>query len=201
MKRLVCLGDSLTEGSDLDRGAAWPALVGNGLEIESINCGIGGDTSGGLLGRFYPDVVRRKAGYVFILCGTNDLWWDVPVNMILANIFAMTCQARYHGITPLVGTPPPVEVNLARTAAITPPLHGFERCLQGLSELVEAIQASAAASDIPCLDLQSLFLNEEGNVLSQFYLEDGLHPNRAGHGRIADAVAQMFRTTFRFGPV
>jgi len=74
MKTMVCLGDSLTEGTEVPTGHAWPALVANALNLDVINCGIGGDTTQGMLSRFYPEVVVTKPAFVFIMGGTNDLW-------------------------------------------------------------------------------------------------------------------------------
>ena len=96
MKKIVCHGDSLTEAPDLAINYTWPILVERRLNLKTINSGIGGDTSGGLLGRFYADVVRHQPDLVVILGGTNDLWWDLEVNQIQANIFAMACQAQFH---------------------------------------------------------------------------------------------------------
>jgi lysophospholipase L1-like esterase len=73
MKTIVCHGDSLTQASDIDRNFIWPTLVQNRLQVNIINSGIGGDTTGGLLGRFYHDVVHQQADLVVILGGTNDL--------------------------------------------------------------------------------------------------------------------------------
>ena len=75
---------------------------------------LGGDTSGGLLARFYPDVVRHTPDMVLIMGGTNDLWWDLDINLIQANIFAMTCQAEYHNIVPVVGLPLPLHMQNVR---------------------------------------------------------------------------------------
>ena len=91
MKTIVCHGDSLTEGSDLEKSYSWPDLVANKLSLNVINSGIGGDTSGGLLSRFYQDVVRHQPDMVVILGGTNDLWWDVDINSILAKMEAIRC--------------------------------------------------------------------------------------------------------------
>ena len=57
MKPIVCHGDSLTAGADLNPNYTWPLLVENQVKVKIINSGIGGDTSGGLLGRFYPDFI------------------------------------------------------------------------------------------------------------------------------------------------
>jgi lysophospholipase L1-like esterase len=61
MKTLVCHGDSLTAPDELDRGSIWPSLVESRLKINVINNGIGGDTSGGLLSRFYPAAAAPRA--------------------------------------------------------------------------------------------------------------------------------------------
>jgi acyl-CoA thioesterase I len=55
---VVCLGDSLIEGCDVAPGERWHALAAARLEAEFVNSGIGGDTSAGLLSRFYPDVIH-----------------------------------------------------------------------------------------------------------------------------------------------
>ena len=91
-KTLICHGDSLIEASDLDRPSTWPSRVARGLKINVINSGIGGDTTGGLLGRFYPDVIRYQPEIVVILAGTNDLWWDLDIKMKMfkKNIFWKT---------------------------------------------------------------------------------------------------------------
>ena len=84
-------------------GNRWDEIVAQARAVEAagatiINSGIGGDTSGGLLGRFYPDAIQHHPDMVIIMGGTNDLWWDLEINLILANIFTMTCQARHQGI-------------------------------------------------------------------------------------------------------
>ncbi|MGD8961070.1 MAG: GDSL-type esterase/lipase family protein [Desulfobacterales bacterium] len=73
MRTLICHGDSLIEASDLDGPSTWPSRVARRLKINVINSGIGGDTTGGLLGRFYPEVVQQDADAVLIMGGTNDL--------------------------------------------------------------------------------------------------------------------------------
>ena len=121
MKTMVCIGDSLTEGTDIPTGHTWPALVANALGIDVINCGIGGDTTTGMLSRFYPEVVDTKPAFVFIMGGTNDLWWNWEVNTILGNLFSMIVQARHYGIAPVIGLPIPVNVTAARANDFSPP--------------------------------------------------------------------------------
>ena len=198
MKKIVCHGDSLTEASDLDQNYSWPNLVGNSLNLKVTKSGIGGDTSGGMLSRFYPDVVHRQPDLVIILGGTNDLWWDLDINMIQANIFAMACQARFHNITPIVGLPLPLLMKNIEHQEMMPPLAGWQKCVNQLSDLVKALAASAAASDIACLDLHTPFLNDNGRTNEKYYLEDGLHPNKLGHRLMGDIIVDFLRDQFQF---
>jgi acyl-CoA thioesterase-1 len=198
MKKIVCHGDSLTEASDLDKNYTWPILLENRLNLKIINSGIGGDTSGGLLGRFYDDVVRHQPDLVVILGGTNDLWWDLEVNLIQANIFTMACQAQYHNITPIVGLPLPLLMENIQRREMMAPIAGWQKCVKKLADLVAALTASAKESDIVCLDFYHPFSYENGDALAKYYLEDGLHPNKQGHRLMAEKAVDLLRSQFHF---
>ena len=198
MKTIVCHGDSLTEASDLDKNYTWPALVENRLNVKIINSGIGGDTSGGLLSRFYHDAVRHEPEMVVILGGTNDLWWDLDVNLIQANVFAMACQARFHNITPIVGLPLPLLMANIQRQAMMSPIAGWPKCVQKLADLATALAASAQESDISCLDFYHAFLGKNGEPLVEYYLEDGLHPNKQGHLLMAEKAVDLLCNQFHF---
>ena len=193
MKTLVCHGDSLTEGSELDSQFIWPLLVERQLPIKVINSGIGGDTTGGLLSRFYPDVVQYRPEYVLILGGTNDLWWDLDLKLIQANIFSMTCQAEYHHIVPLIGLPLPMIIERARRQDFMAPEGGYEKCAEKLAELVNTLTRSAQQNDIACLDFYHPFFNDAGSLQEKFFMEDGLHPNEAGHRLMAQKTVEMLQ--------
>jgi lysophospholipase L1-like esterase len=196
MKTIVCHGDSLTEGSDLNPNYTWPRLVENQINVKVINSGIGGDTSGGLLARFYHDVVRHKPDLVLILGGTNDLWWNLDINSIQANIFAMTCQAEYHNIVPVVGLPLPLCMETVRHHKMMAPIGGWENCVQKLGHLAEALASSAAESEIAAVDFYRPFLDNTGEVRGEYFLEDGLHPNKDGHLSMASEVSRLLKSTF-----
>ena len=196
MKTIVCHGDSLTQGADLNPNYTWPLLVENRIGVKIINSGIGGDTSGGLLGRFYHDVVQHKPDVVLIMGGTNDLWWDLEVNLIQANIFAMTCQAEYHNMAPVVGLPLPLYMENIRQQKMMAPIGGWEKCIQKLDRMIDALTVSAGESDIAVLDFYHLFLDDNGHVQGKYFLEDGLHPNKDGHMLMAEKAARFLKSTF-----
>ncbi len=198
MRTIVCHGDSLTEGADLEKNYTWPHLVENNIKVTVINSGIGGDTSGGLLSRFYKDVVQHQPELVLILGGTNDLWWDLDINLILANVFAMACQAQYRNIVPIVGLPLPLYMDNIRQQNMMAPIAGWDKCLNKLSELVKALSVAAEESDIACLDFYHPFFGRNGNVQGKYFLEDGLHPNKQGHLLMAGKMVELLRNLFYF---
>jgi lysophospholipase L1-like esterase len=195
---MVCHGDSLTEGADLEKNYTWPHLVENNIKVTVINSGIGGDTSGGLLSRFYQDVVQHQPELVLILGGTNDLWWDLDINLILANVFAMACQAQYRNIVPIVGLPLPLYMDNIRQQTMMAPIAGWDKCLNKLSELVNALSVAAEESDIVCLDFYHPFIGTNGNIQGKYFLEDGLHPNKQGHLLMAEKMVELLRNLFYF---
>ena len=198
MKTLVCHGDSLTASDELDRGSIWPSLVESRLKINVINSGIGGDTTGGLLSRFYPAVVQHRPDVVLIMGGTNDLWWDLDIKMILANIFTMTCQAEHHDIVPLVGIPIPMAIEKACGQDFGAPEGGYDRCQEKLAALAKALARSAKQNDIACLDFYHPFCDKFGNAMGKYFLDDGLHPNEAGHRLMAGKTVKMLKDRFDF---
>lgn len=196
MKTIVCHGDSLTEGRDIAPAYRWTALAATKLGIEVRNTGIGGDTSAGLLSRFTVDVVNHAPDAVLILCGTNDLWWDLDLRLIQANIYAMTCQAEFHGIAPVIGTPLPVCLDKIDRQAMMTPYSGYETCLEKLSRLVDALKASARSNDIPCINFYQPFLDDSGAVRADCFLDDGLHANKTGHRIMAACVTAALTAAF-----
>lgn len=143
MKQIVCHGDSLTEGTDIEAAYRWTSLLENVLGPEVINTGIGGDTTAGLLSRFTTDVIPRKPDAVILMGGTNDFWWDLPVNTVLANLFSMAYQARYHGIAPLFGLPMPFDIDRAAKQPYHPPEAGYDQLLARIRSLGEKLKPAA----------------------------------------------------------
>ena len=75
--RIVCLGDSITQGGEAPGGYVW--LVRRYLttlypDIEVVNAGISGHKSTDMLERFQRDVLDKKPDLVTISVGVNDVW-------------------------------------------------------------------------------------------------------------------------------
>lgn len=89
--KIVCIGDSITYGYNVDynQSRIHPAKK-TGYEI--INCGINGDTSGGMLARFYDDVITEKPNIMAMISQTDCIrmnWgpaiWQKPFFPISVN--------------------------------------------------------------------------------------------------------------------
>ena len=198
MKQIVCHGDSLTEGKDIEKPYRWPSLLQNAMGVELINTGIGGDTSAGLLGRFSTDVVARKPDLVILMAGTNDFWWDLPVNIVMANLFSMASQAQYYEIAPVFGMPIPFITDRVLKQSYSPPEAGYDRLLQKLISLRNKLTVTAQENEIPILDFYRLFVDSNHEIQTQLYLEDGLHANRQGQRLMAERAVSEIRKLFLF---
>jgi acyl-CoA thioesterase-1 len=195
MKKLVCIGDSFTEGLGVNKTNAWPALLQHELGVEVINKGISGDTTGGMVGRFTHDVILQNPSHVLIIGGGNDLWWDVSQNVMLANMYAMIKQALHHGIVPIIGASGSgFDPNEVDGATVWEPVAGYDTLLARGAEYVKSLRTMAENNGFLFLSFQGIFLDEQGKV-DQKYFEgiDGLHANEEGHKKVAELAAQFLR--------
>ena len=85
--KIICHGDSLTEGSDIEKAYTWTSILEHNLRVPVENHGIGGDTTAGMLSRLPYEVVQQQPAIVIFMGGTNDLWWDLELNLIPAVAF------------------------------------------------------------------------------------------------------------------
>lgn len=195
MQRIVCHGDSLTEGADVEVHLRWPSLLQDALDIEIINTGIGGDSTAGMLSRFPTDVVQQKPQAVILLGGTNDFWWDLSLNTSISNLYTMAYQARYYGIVPLFGLALPFDVIQAKNQYENEPEAGYEKLFEKIKQLNSRLKALARADDITVINFHDLFLTGDGNVRTEYYLEDGVHPNENGHQRMAALAVLILKSS------
>ena len=91
MKRILVLGDSLSEGFSLKATEAWPVLIVEKLRsagltnFEVTNASQSGGTTEGGLARLPPHLKRRVDIFVLEL-GINDAFRGLPVPQIEQNL-------------------------------------------------------------------------------------------------------------------
>lgn len=172
LKRIVCIGDSLTAGYGVQTNHRWTHILSTDLNIEIINSGISGDTTAGMLARFYEMAIKHKPDAIIITGGTNDICLNLPNNMIIANILAMTRYAKHHGILPIIGIPTPF-FNQG-TFTNEPPFID----VSSLGKRIDSFQKTL--KQFALNDTQS-FIDFTKHMNPDLFLIDGLHPNEKGH--------------------
>lgn len=182
---IVCIGDSLTEGYGVDKTQCWCDLLAEELGIEIINSGISGDTTGGMLARFHEMVIRHQPGHVIIMGGTNDLWLNLPYNLIIANIMAMTRYARHHGIVPVIGVPTPFFFQSKTQREEDNLFIGEAEHSKRIGEYQKILKNFAQNDGWQCINFGAGFTPD-------LVLNDGLHPNKQGHILMKENASVMF---------
>lgn len=170
--KIVCMGDSLTEGYGIDTSCRWSDLLSNDMNIEIINSGISGDTTAGMLARFKSMVIDYSPSHVIIMGGTNDLSLNISDEQVIGNILAMTRYARYYDIKSVIGIPAKVYHN---KNILWDSIFLDQDILKKRMEVYRNKLKRFAIED------ECSYIDFSAGMTSDLYLEDGLHPNEAGH--------------------
>lgn len=166
-KRIVFLGDSITEG--------WKTINTEFFIGKSyINRGINGQTTGQILLRFRPDVIELKPKIVVILAGTNDIAGNTgPTSLetILGNLISMCELAKANNIKVVLCSILP---------AYDYPWRTNMEPVAKIEALNTMIVKYAKTNNIVYADYFSVMANEIKGLKS-IYSEDGVHPNKKGY--------------------
>ena len=172
---VVCLGDSLTEGYQVEPGSAYPAVVEERLEardwptIEVVNAGISGSTTASAVSRLRWQL-RRKPQVLVLALGANDGLRGIDPETTKRNLSEAIDLAKGEGIKVLLaGMKLPPNYGRHHTAA-------FERVFVELA-------AEKGVALIP-------FLLEDVATVPDLNLPDGIHPNARGYSIVADTVIE-----------
>lgn len=185
--RWVVHGDSITEGWWSTRPAhAWPAVAGRALGLDPVNLGYAGSARGELC--VAQQIAALPADALTLAFGTN-CWSRVPFSapLLYETVRAFVTLVRVgHPGTPLLLVSP----LLCPDAEDTPNALGAT-----LSELRAALER-AGASLVRAGDSRLSVLPGR-DVLGPEHLVDGLHPDDAGHARLAAAVTEALAPLVR----
>lgn len=189
--KIVCLGDSLTYGFGCSRNKIWTKLAQEKSGYEIINKGINGDTTGGMLARFYHDVVLNKPDIVLIIGSTNDLAAGADLGVVKANIMAMVHQAFYNGIIPVVGTL--LKADLENIPKHWENFAQYTKMNFQMFSYREWIYDFSSTFNVRVLDLYHEFESRiEPSEYKNCYL-DGVHFNSKGHQLMSDIFVEYMK--------
>ena len=177
--RILILGDSLTEGYGVSAQQAFPSLLEKKLNdefssdknssYEIINAGISGSTSSGGVSRI-EWLLKSKPDFLILALGGNDGLRGVPVEETKNNLEKIILAAKSKDIPTLLA------------GMKMPPNYGIEYT----REFSKQFEDLANQENVPLIP----FLLEGVGGEPAMNLRDRIHPNPAGHQKIAETVYQ-----------
>ena len=171
-RTLAFLGDSLAAGYGVESQEAFPSLIearlkSRGLPWKVINAGVSGDTSAGGLRRL-DWIFKQRVDVLFICLGANDGLRGLPLASTEANLRAIIDRAQSKGATVVI-------------AGMQLPENYGPDHRKGFQAMYARLAREKHLVSLPFL-LQDVAMHPELNQ------NDRIHPNAAGHRRVADNV-------------
>lgn len=183
MKTILVLGDSLSDGFQLQRSEAYPALIANKLRAAGLNLQVtnasatGGTTEGGL--ERLPPHLKRKIDIFILELGINDAFRGVPVEQIQNNLQQIIDRVKARN--------PDVRVVIA---GMQLPNYGADDYVSAFGKMFGELATKNGAALVPYL-LEGV----AGDPLLN--LSDGIHPNAAGQKILAENVWRVLEPIAR----
>ena len=172
--KLLCIGDSLTFGYEMAESKRWTNLLEKSLGVKVFNYGINGDTTSGMLSRFWDAHKTVNPTHTVIFGGTNDLWFGLKDEFIISNIYAMSKQAVYANSIPIIGIPTP-SFNLNELNFVG---EDYAECIRSFQQILMS----------HCLEKDLNYINFSKNMTQDCFMSDGIHYNEKGHETIMKNV-------------
>lgn len=174
-KTILFLGDSLTEGYGIDKSDAYPSLVEQMLKdknVKVLNGGVSGSTTASGLSRFNW-FLKVKPDYLFIVLGANDGLRGIELSESKSNLKSLIKKAQDNDIKVILG------------GMLLPPNYGKEYTSK-FKSMFEGLRDEFSLLYLP-------FLLEGVAGQSHMNLDDGIHPNKKGHEKVAQTVVKFLK--------
>ena len=198
---IVCLGDSTTAGTPYFESPVEAPPAGRGDETGSyphwlrqrhpdwqiLNRGVNGERSDQIAARFDRDVLAARPDVVVIIAGVNDIYQGRPADHVTGQLRLLYERARGARIRVVAGSI--VAYNTA-TPEQNAKMHA-----------VNAWIGQQAAGDSPLRFADTR--TAAGSTTDPDRLAgtpDGLHPDRDGYRRMAEAVDRAIQKTSALNP-
>ena len=182
---ILCLGDSITYGYEMEDGLSYPSQLQVKLpEYTVYNKGINGDTSQGVLSRLSTEIAELHPNFIILCIGINDLTYGIDTHSIQANILTALRHIKYYQAHPILLLGPNFEFALQKEPQISA-LCSNQDLYQNYENLLTRLEESIQSMNIDLMDCRNILHHSD-------FLEDGLHPNKYGYQKIADNVFHFF---------
>src|ERR1041384_8359553 len=183
MKTIFVFGDSLSDGFQLKRSQAYPALLLDklrdaGLDFEVVNASQSGGTTTGGIARLPPHL-KRKIDIFILELGINDAFLGVPIDQIEANLQSIVDQVKARN--------PNVRVIIA---GLQLPNYSADDYVSAFGRMYVDLAAKNKAALVP-------YLLEGVGGKPDLNLGDGINPNAAGQKILAENVWRVLERIAR----
>ncbi|MFK7776606.1 MAG: GDSL-type esterase/lipase family protein, partial [Gimesia sp.] len=184
--KIICFGDSVT-GIYYHTGSrrAYTDMLGMALKktvpqanLTMVNAGISGHTTVNALARIERDVLKKKPDLVTVMFGLNDIV-RVPLDKYKENLREIVRQCRESGSEVLLCTPNAVTTTSSRPA-------------EKLVRYCDVVKEVAKELRVPLCDNHQKLneLRSHDALAWRLMMSDEIHPNMAGHKKLAELMAE-----------
>lgn len=170
---VIFFGDSLTFGYGVTKQDSWVYKLTEEYSLSSLNKACNGDTTVGMLTRYYTDVLTYNPSKIFIMGGTNDLLLGRSVTSIIDNIKIMINDAIDIDSKIIIGIPPRIIGAMANICFSPSSFYNYTE--SELLNLKKELIKLCSAYEIPYINFYDLTLDK-----NDIYL-DGIHLTASGH--------------------
>ena len=169
-KRILILGDSLTEGMGVDEALTYPRVLEKKLrerkkDVVIINGGVSGSTTSSGLTRLKWHL-KNKVDVLAIQLGANDGLRGLDLNVSKKNLLEIIKVAEEKKIKVII------------LGVLMPPNYG-KKYVSDFERMYQDIASSQKLSFYK-------FILKDVAGDPQYNLPDGIHPNELGHQKIAN---------------
>lgn len=177
-KKLIVLGDSITEGFGVAKEASYPALLEKMLhdagkkEWTVINSGVSGSTTASALTRM-KWLYKSKPDTVLLVLGANDGLRGVKVEASEKNLAEAIEYSQKQNVRVILG------------GMYMPPNYGKDYT-EKFKKMYESLAKKYKLVLVP-------FVLDKVGGNPKYNLADGIHPNEAGHKIIAENIFQVIK--------
>ena len=177
-KKLIVLGDSLTEGYGVAKDAAFPAVLEKKLhesgkkEWTVVNAGVSGSTTASGISRL-KWLFKSKPDVILLALGANDGLRGLKVVDSKQHLSEVIKYAQEQKVKVILG------------GLYMPPNYGKEYT-EDFKKMYESLAKQYKVTFIP-------FILDKVAGNPKYNLADGIHPNEEGHKVIAENVFQILK--------
>ncbi|MEN0058777.1 MAG: arylesterase [Bdellovibrio sp.] len=177
-KKLIVLGDSLTEGYGVAKDAAYPHLLEKKLHADGkkewvvVNAGVSGSTTASAISRM-KWLFKTKPDTVLLVLGANDGLRGLKVPDSQKNLSQAIEYAQTQKVRIILG------------GLYMPPNYGKDYTDE-FKKMYESLAKKYKIAFIP-------FVLDKVAGDSRYNLADGIHPNEEGHKIIADNIYKVLK--------